>query len=111
MNGRSWRKRRLIRSRCIASKTKNIEYAPPLAAEGQDFGKELVNWLFPAYVTLIVISIFLFRMRSMMSLGNAMNFDRSVLTVVNTATLTGFQQKLGPNYFKLPAQILIVLLT
>ena len=95
----------------MPSKTsENLEYAPPLAA-GHDFGKELVNWLFPAYVTLIVASIFLFQMRSMMAKGNAMNFDRSVLTVVNTATLTGFQQKLGPNFFKLPAQIMILLLT
>lgn len=97
----------------MASKsTKNVvENVALVDADDSDFGKELVNWLFPAYVTLIVLSIFLFLTKSMMALGNAMSFDRAVLTVVNTATLTGFQQKLGPNYFKGPGQFLVLMLT
>ena len=67
---------------------------------GKDFGKDLVNWLFPAYVTLIVLSIFTFLLKSTMTPGQEMSFDRAVLTAVNTATLTGFQQTMGPNYFK-----------
>jgi trk system potassium uptake protein TrkH len=95
----------------VATKSvKSIDPVPPLAAD-REFGKELVNWLFPAYVTLIVLSVFLFLMKSMMAQGNAMSFDRAVLAAVNAATLTGFQQKTGPNFFKAPGQILVVLLT
>jgi trk system potassium uptake protein TrkH len=97
----------------VSSKsTKNVvENVALLDADGSDFGKELVNWLFPAYVTLIVVSIFLFLSKSMMAQGNAMSFDRAVLSAVNAATLTGFQQKLGPNYFKGPGQFLVLMLT
>lgn len=84
--------------------------APPLAA-GDDFGKELVNWLFPAYVTLIVLSIFLLKARSSMAQGNEMPFDRAVLTAVNTATLCGFPQSVGPNLLKGAAPYVLLLLT
>ena len=89
----------------------NLDYAPAALRGPSELGKELVNWLFPAYITLIAMSIFLFLTKQMMPLGNAMSFDRAVLTAVNAATLTGFQQKLGPNFFKAPAQILVLLLT
>jgi trk system potassium uptake protein TrkH len=97
----------------VANKTKaapSPKYAPLLLTR-HDFGKELVNWLFPIYVTTIVISIFVFLSKSVMVQGNAMSFDRAVLTVVNTATLTGFQQKIGPNFLRAPGQVLILLLT
>ncbi len=83
----------------------------PALPAGDDFGKELVNWLFPAYVTLIVLCIFLFQARGMMPQGNTMNFDRAVLTAVNAATLTGFPQSVGPNYFRPAGQFLVLLLT
>ena len=83
----------------------------PALSVDTDFGKELVNWLFPAYVTMIVLSAGLFLLPSMMPLGNKMSVDRAVLSSVNAATLTGFQQKLGPNYFKAPGQILVLVLT
>src|SRR5437762_1420983 len=49
--------------------------AAPLLAD-DDFGKELINWLFPAYVTLIVLCVFLFLSRGAMAQGHEMSFDR-----------------------------------
>jgi trk system potassium uptake protein TrkH len=97
----------------VATKTKAVASPRPATVllSNRDFGKELVNWLFPVYVTMIVVSIFAFLGKSIMVQGNAMSFDRAVLTVVNTATLTGFQQKVGPNFFRLPGQVLVLLLT
>lgn len=92
-------------------KKKTVPTLPPSVLSTDDFGKDLVNWLFPAYVTLIVIAIFLFQAPGMMPQGNTLNFDRSVLTAVNAATLTGFPQSVGPGYFRTSGQILVLLLT
>jgi trk system potassium uptake protein TrkH len=93
-----------------ARKTSTVVTPAPLLA-ADDFGKELINWLFPAYVTLIVLCVFLFLSRGAMAQGHEMSFDRAVLTAVNSATLTGFPQSSGPNYFKFAGQFLVVLLT
>ncbi len=84
---------------------------PPLLSAARDFGKELVNWLFPAYVTLIVASIFVFLLKSSMTQGHEMSLDRAVLTAVNAVTLTGFPQAAGVNQLQTQGQILILLLT
>jgi trk system potassium uptake protein TrkH len=83
---------------------------PPLAGD-DDLGKELVNWLFPAYVTLIVLAILLFRLRGTMPQGQELSYERAVLTAVNSATLTGFPQKTPPERFKPFGQFLVLLLT
>ena len=84
---------------------------PLPASSTDDFGKELVNWLFPAYVTLVVLCIFLLQAPGMMPQGNSMNFDRSVLTAVNAATLTGFPQSIRPGNLRASGQFLVLFLT
>src|SRR6185503_9523641 len=80
----------------------------PALAVGDDWGKELVNWLFPAYVTLIVISVF--ALRAAMPRGQE-NLERALLTAVNTATLTGFPQMNKPDSLSVFGQFIILLLT
>lgn len=94
---------------------KNGDTAAPMAvvelpalAAGDDWGKELVNWLFPAYVTMIVIAVF--ALRAAAPKGQE-NLDRALLTAVNTATLTGFPQSIKPDWFNPFGQFIILLLT
>jgi Trk-type K+ transport system membrane component len=95
-----------------AKAKKKLDYALPSLEGSADIGKDLVNWLFPAYVTMIVLSIFTFLLKSSMTPGHEMSFDRAVLTAVNAATLTGFQQStLSPNSFKPQGQFLVLFLT
>jgi trk system potassium uptake protein TrkH len=51
----------------------------------------LVNWLFPSYVVMILAGYFLLRSPAASHAGNEMNADRALFAVVNAATLTGFQ--------------------
>jgi trk system potassium uptake protein TrkH len=93
-------------------KKSSVNYAAPSLAGGDDeFGKELVNWLFPAYVTLIVLCTFLLLMRGTMPTGQELSPDRAVLTAVNSATLTGLPQRVSPAIFKPFGQFIVLLLT
>src|SRR5438105_19035 len=60
---------------------------------------------------MIVLSVFTFLLKSSMTPGHEMSFDRAVLTAVNAATLTGFQQTVSPNSFKPQGQFLVLFLT
>ena len=99
------------KSDSLSGEVLSYQSTASLLVSGYDSGKELVNWLFPAYVSVITLSIVAFLSASMMTGGNRMSLDRAVLTAVNAATCTGFQQKTGPNFFKPPGQILVLLLT
>ena len=93
-----------------STKSKPDQPLPVLPVD-PDSAKDLVNWLFPAYVTMIVLSVFTFLLKSSMTPGHEMSFDRAVLTAVNAATLTGFQQTVSPNSFKPQGQFLVLFLT
>lgn len=89
-----------------------IDYrAPAMLGEAGEFGKDLVNWLFPAYVTLIVVSVFLFLIKGTMTPGHEMSLDRAVLTAVNAATLTGFPTPVPPDTFRPQGQFAVLILT
>jgi Trk-type K+ transport system membrane component len=54
----------------------------------------LVNWLFPAYVVMILAGYFLLRSSGASHAGNEINADRALFAAVNAATLTGFQSSI-----------------
>jgi trk system potassium uptake protein TrkH len=95
-------------------KREKVVSAAPAALVGGagGFGQELVNWLFPGYVTLIVLCVGAFVTRWTMVTGHEMPLDRAVLTAVNAATLTGFPEgAVNPNWLRPFGQFLILLLT
>lgn len=54
----------------------------------------LVNWLFPAYVLMIMAGYFVLRSPGAAVAGNEITADRAIFTAVNAATLTGFQSSI-----------------
>lgn len=87
--------------------------ALPLQSGGvdQDSGANLVRWLFPAYIFIILIGFFLLRIPGVMPEGNDLSPDRAVFTAVNAATLTGFQYSIHPTRFFPPGKIILLALT
>jgi trk system potassium uptake protein TrkH len=80
---------------------------PPL----NDRAKELVNWLFPAYITLIVLAVLAFVTKWTMPQGHQMPLDRAVMAAVNAATLTGLPQSTRLEVMKPPGQVIVLILT
>lgn len=78
---------------------------------GADPGADLVRWLFPAYILLILVGFFALRAPGVMPAGNDLNPDRAVFTSVNAATLTGFQLSMHPSIFSAPGKVMLLLLT
>ncbi|MDB5320399.1 MAG: potassium transporter KtrB [Phycisphaerales bacterium] len=88
------------------------EPALPLASgTSDDVGANIVRWLFPAYIFLILVGFFALRAPGVMPAGNDLNPDRAVFTSVNAATLTGFQLSMHPSIFSLPGKVMLLLLT
>lgn len=50
-----------------------------------------LDWLFCGYLVLMAFSFAVLRMPGVMPHGNELNADRAIFTVVNAATLSGFQ--------------------
>jgi trk system potassium uptake protein TrkH len=90
-----------------------LEYAAARSAAlgVEDFAANLVRWLFPAYIFIILVGFFVLRSPGIMPAGNELNPDRAVFTSVNAATLTGFQLSMHPSVFDLTGKITILLLT
>lgn len=81
------------------------------AGEG-DFAAELVRWLFPAYIFMILLGFFALQGRGVATpAGNELNPDRAVFTSVNAATLTGFQLSMHPSEFFVPGKLILLILT
>jgi trk system potassium uptake protein TrkH len=76
-----------------------------------DPGAELVRWLFPAYILLILVGFFVLRADFIMPVGNALAPDRAVFHSVNAATLTGFQLSIHPAPFEPPGKAVLFILT
>src|SRR5205814_1612089 len=55
-------------------------------------GPRMAWWLGSAYAMLVLIGFIAFRLPGATVRGNEMSVERSVFTVINAATLTGFQQ-------------------
>lgn len=99
----------------MASKT--IDYrspspgAPLQGGPGVDTGADIVRWLFPTYIFLILAGFFGLRAPGIMPAGNELNPDRAVFTSVNAATLTGFQLSMHPSVFSLAGKVILLFLT
>jgi trk system potassium uptake protein TrkH len=94
--------------------TPKIAPQPALPLEsgtGDDTGANIVRWLFPAYIFLILVGFFALRAPGVMPAGNDLNPDRAVFTSVNAATLTGFQLSMHPSIFSVPGKVMLLLLT
>ena len=74
-------------------------------------GARLALWLALAYALLIVLGVIVFRLPGATIAGNEMSFERSVFTVVNAATLTGFQQAVALDEYGASGQICVIGLT
>jgi trk system potassium uptake protein TrkH len=96
-----------------SSKKTTPRSALPLETSDPPFdpGAELVRWLFPAYILLILVGFFVLRADFVMPTGNALAPDRAVFTSVNAATLTGFQLSIHPSTFEPPGKAVLFLLT
>jgi trk system potassium uptake protein TrkH len=94
-----------------------VEYRSPETAlplsggMGDDPGANLVRWLFPAYIFVILMGFFALRIPGVMPGGNSLNPDRAVFTSVNAATLTGFQYSIHPSEFYTPGKVIVLVLT
>ena len=81
--------------------------APPSTP---DRGADVVRWLFPAYIFLILLSFFALWRPGAMPIGTNTH-DRAVFQAVNAATLTGFQLSIHPSAYYLPGQVILFVLT
>lgn len=91
-----------------------LEYAKraPVGGGGPDVAADVVRWLFPAYIFMILVGFFVLRARGVaMPAGGELNPDRAVFTSVNAATLTGFQLSMHPSEFFTPGKVFLLLLT
>jgi Trk-type K+ transport system membrane component len=86
--------------------------APP-ATPPRDagFGAALANYLFPAYVFLIVAGYFVLRSGVVAAKGNEITVDRALFAAVNAATLTGFQSTIGFEQYRDAGVAAMLLLT
>ena len=100
-------------TQAVSSNPRKPKSALPLANPDQPFdpGAELVRWLFPAYIMLILVGFFVLRADFVMPVGNALNPDRAVFHSVNAATLTGFQLSIHPATFEPPGKAVLFCLT
>jgi Trk-type K+ transport system membrane component len=77
-----------------------------------DNERESPVWRFIGmYLTLVLVGFIAFRHPAMMVGGNELSVDRAMFTSVNAVTLTGFQQPLALDEYRLPGQIAALLLT
>lgn len=74
-------------------------------------GESLVWRFIGTYLLLVLIGFIVFRHPSTMVGGNEMSVDRAMFTSVNAVTLTGFQQTLALDEYRLPGKVAALLLT
>ncbi len=82
----------------------------PLASSSW-LGGSVARWLMMVYAILIVAGVIVFHLPGAMVTGNEMSWERSVFTVVNAATLTGFQQAVALDEYGSSGQICVITLT
>ena len=73
---------------------------------------EILWWLLVGYLLLILLCSFWLRTGGVMAEGQTLNYDRALFLSVSAATLTGFQQTIGPNDFaSLQGPLILIILT
>ena len=72
---------------------------PRAGVPRQDVG-DLLSWLVPAYLALILVGAAVFKFGPVMARGHEMSSARAVFTAVNAATLTGFPSSVGLEDFE-----------
>src|SRR4051812_49009144 len=98
---------RQARSQSLDYATPPVRTASLVPIAGASIAKKLA-W---AYLAMIVLGVIVFRLPGATIRGNEMSFERSVFTVVNAATLTGFQQAAALDEYGVSGQVCVILLT
>ena len=88
----------------MASTATAAKPLPVLPVTRTDFGKSLVNWLFPAYVILIAAGY------GVLLCGIVTGSDRCLFHAMNAATLTGFTASSGGIEIGTGGQVVLLLL-
>ncbi len=81
---------------------------PGVSTSPQSAVAGFVAW---AFIALIMIGYIAFRIEATVTRGSRMSIDRALFTVVNAATLTGFQLNLAIDHYNPPGQWMMLLLT
>ncbi len=95
-------------------KTRDVKSpAPPALRPPADRADgESIVWRFVGtYLLLVLLGFIVFRHPSTMVRGNEMSVDRAMFTSINAVTLTGFQQTLALDEYRLPGKIAALVLT
>jgi Trk-type K+ transport system membrane component len=96
-----------------ASKSSSVKLPlqPAEPAVHSSAGATLAWWFAAAYALLVPIGFAVLRSPGAMIRGNEMSIERSIFTVVNAATLTGFQQSVAIDQYRPIGQGCILALT
>jgi len=81
-----------------------------LAPSRGNFGKNLANWLFPAYVLMIALGYGAYLSGIGVGAGGEKGSDLSLFHAINAASLTGFTSTSGVNEFNAIGRSIAVLL-
>ena len=79
--------------------------------ESATLGPQLSLWLGGAYLLLLLVGVVIFRLPGATIRGNELSFERTVFTVINAATLTGFQQSVPLDDFGPTGKACLITLT
>jgi trk system potassium uptake protein TrkH len=91
--------------------TSDAKRARAVLPAADDSGLKLAAWLSVLYLAATAAGLIIFRLPGAMISGNEMSFPRAVFTVINAATLTGFQQSLPVDNYGPSGQACMVGLT
>jgi trk system potassium uptake protein TrkH len=85
----------------------------PLAALQRGHVGELLWWMLFAYLLLIFFCSFWLHVGKVKAGGQSLTYDRALFLSVSTATLSGFQQTIGPNDFteSIQGPVILIILT
>ena len=99
-------------SRAGVKPSETIRDLPPLAPNrgGDDNGVTTALWLAVAFAISLVIGFIVMRLPGATVKGNELSIERTLFTVINAATGTGFQQHIGLEQYGALGKTCIVLL-
>ena len=84
--------------------------SPTTNSSGNSSGFPFCGWLAIAYGGLIVLGVVALRLPGATIAGNELSLERAVLTAVNAATLTGFQQSVAIDQYGTIGQATVLVL-
>jgi trk system potassium uptake protein TrkH len=94
-----------------APRAEEIAAVLPLELPSLQQSMNFISALLWAYAILLMVGYFIFHREGTLVHGNMMSVDRAAFTVVNAGTLTGFQQSLSIDQYKIAGQLMIFGLT